>query len=77
MQDFSENFNSLFGNTIKWKPKQMLTDSGSIGKDYHSESAFKIWKKKKFSFSIILRLHLVLCKSNSECKINVGKTEFM
>ena len=63
----------------------MLTDSGSIGKDYHSESAFKIWKKKKkkkkkgkmFSFSIILRLHLVLCKSNSECKINVGKTEFL
>ena len=47
MQDFSENFNSLFGNTIKWKPKQMLRDSGSIGKDYHSESAFKIWKKKK------------------------------
>ena len=77
MQDFSENFNSLFGNTIKWKPKQMLRDSGSIGKDYHSESAFKIWKKKKFSFSIILRLLLVLCKSNSECKINVGKTEFM
>ena len=32
MQDFSENFNSFFGNTIKWKPKQILRDSGSIGK---------------------------------------------
>jgi len=32
--------------------------------------------KKKYYWVLILRLHLVLCKSNSKCKMNVGESEF-